>query len=391
MSNHHVGGAPAPSLLRSLAVPGLFLLSGLLGSGVSAQAPGGVPTPPTTPAANAPIYGRIVVDEAPLRCWASAVAAPPVFEDLLVKDQIVRLGRTDNGFRAVELPLGPIGYVSQRFASEDEHGVVRTNGSKVAFRYRPRTSEAPVAQLAEGTELHVVAVEEGWYKARVSGIDAWVANAEVEVVASDPEVVAAYEKLEGTMKAAVQERLDRIAAEQRRKEQDRIDMAAIEVVESAFRQEQQKPIADQQIAPIEKALAKAVEGLADDSAARVAAQTLAKAIETHRWIVDATEITETEPPPVPSNDEPEQPKDRLTRFEAIGWLRYEARIGQPGVYYLEKGARRLYLLTCNTGRFDLSMFVGCEVGVIGPRRMPLGATISTLDVERLEVLANASN
>ncbi|MEC7725696.1 MAG: hypothetical protein VYD05_09305, partial [Planctomycetota bacterium] len=57
-------------------------------------------------------------------------------------------------------------------------------------------------------------------------------------------------------------------------------------------------------------------------------------------------------------------------------------------YYLEKGGRRQFVLTCNTGRFDLALFVGREVGVIGPRRSPLGEVLSTLDVERLEVLGS---
>ena len=46
------------------------------------------------------------------------------------------------------------------------------------------------------------------------------------------------------------------------------------------------------------------------------------------------------------------------------------------------------MLTCNTGRFDLSLYVGREVGVIGPRRNPIAETLSVLDVERVEVLGS---
>ena len=84
-------------------------------------------------------------------------------------------------------------------------------------------------------------------------------------------------------------------------------------------------------------------------------------------------------------------KDRLDRFESIGWLRYESRLSGAGVYYLEKGGRRQHLLSCNTGRFDLSLFVGREVGVIGPRRTPIAEQLSVLDVERIEVLGTARN
>ena len=91
----------------------------------------------------------------------------------------------------------------------------------------------------------------------------------------------------------------------------------------------------------------------------------------------------TEPPP------PEQ-KDRLERFDSIGWLRYEPRLAGAGLYYLEKGGQRLHLLSCNTGRYDLALFVDCEIAVNGPRRRPVAESLSVLDVERLEVLGTAS-
>ncbi len=59
------------------------------------------------------------------------------------------------------------------------------------------------------------------------------------------------------------------------------------------------------------------------------------------------------------------------------------------MFYLEKGGRRQLELTCRTGRFDLALFVGREVGVIGPRRSPLGEVLGTRAVERIEVLGAA--
>src|SRR5262245_16827285 len=99
------------------------------------------------PAAAAPKLGRVVADSVALRCWPGNVAAPPVYEDVLPKDHIVSLGRSENGFRAVIVPLGPIGYVSRKYAVASPEGKVTTKGAKVAFRYRPRTTEAPVTQL----------------------------------------------------------------------------------------------------------------------------------------------------------------------------------------------------------------------------------------------------
>ena len=168
-----------------------------------------------------------------------------------------------------------------------------------------------------------------------------------------------------------------------------LDMEAVQVVEAAFRKELAKASGDQQFSGLAKALAKVEKTLQKDGSARTAAASLRKRIETQQWVNEAVQITEEQPPEIKQPARPEQPKDRLERFEAIGWLRYQTKLAEPGFYYLEKGGRRQFLLSCNTGRFDLSLFVGREVGVIGPRRSPLGASLSTLDVERLEVLGSA--
>lgn len=376
--------SPKPSSVSPGAVsPGAASPSvGLPAVGV----PSGASAPTDKPQDATPVYGKIVAESAPLRCWASAVATPPAYEDVLKKGQVVRLGRSENGFREVLLPLGPMGYISKRFTTAGEGGAVATKGTKVAFRYRPRTSEAPVAQMPDATKLHVVALEDGWYKARIQGVEAWVAEAEVQVVASDPDVVAASGMLGRLMNAAVQERLDAIAAEQKQNEQDSIDLEAVKVVEVAFEKEIAKPIDEQQFAPLQKTLAKVAEDLAPEGVARNACAALQKRLETQQWIVEAT-AARNEQPPI-SDAAPAKPTslDRLERFESIGWLRYESRLAGPGIFYIEKGGRRQHLLSCNTGRFDLSLFVGREVGVIGPRRRPIAETLSVLDVERIEVL-----
>ena len=102
------------------------------GGAPSSGAPSAVAPSTTAPSQVAPVYGRVVADSAPLRCWSSAVAAPPVFEDVLVKGEVVQLGRVENGFRAVLLPLGPLGYVTKRFTSVAEDGTVTTSEAKVA-------------------------------------------------------------------------------------------------------------------------------------------------------------------------------------------------------------------------------------------------------------------
>jgi len=382
------------------------LFVSLLATSVVAQTPGvptpGVPSPgvqspatnapkpaakPVTPKEQeaAPVFGKIVAETAAVRCWASAVATPPKFEDVLKKDQVVQLGRSENGFREVLLPMGPVGYVSKRFTIENEDGSAMTKGAKVAFRYRPRTSEAPVSQMPDGTALHILSIEEGWCRVRVAGMEAWVAEAEVQVVPSDPEVIAQHDAFAQATKAELDVRINAIAAEHKQKEQDRADLEAVKLVEVAFLKEMDKDLSDQNYVPLQGALAKVVDGLAEGGAGQLACAALQKRMKTQQWIVEASKITE-EKPPVTNAVVKKPVKDRLKRFESIGWLRYESRLAGPGIYYIEKGGRRQHLLSCNTGRFDLSLYVGREVGVIGPRRTPIAETLSVLDVERVEVL-----
>lgn len=373
-------GGPSASFARSRA---LLLAAALVVAGLPAQEG----TPPVTPPEpqSAPAFGRVVVDQAPLRCWSGAVASPPVFEESLAKDQVVPVGRSENGFRAVQLPLGPLGYVSRKFVEAGEDGKVKTKGTKVAFRYRPRASEAPVAQLADGTELLVVAEQDDWYQVRVPGVDAWVAEAEIQLIESaDAAVTAAVDELRARHQAQIQARLDQIAAAIARKKQDEADLAAVQLIEEAFAAERRKPIAEQAYNGLDEALDKLLPTLAADSAGRPAIEAMRKRIQTQRWIAEATAVRDSAPPPV--EPLPPQPKDPLERFQSIGWLRYERRLAGPGVFYLEKGGQRQYLLSCNTGRYDLSLLVDREVGVIGPRRRPVTESLSVLDVERVEVL-----
>jgi len=337
-------------------------------------------------AAVAPKLGRVVADSVALRCWPGSVAAPPVYEDVVQKDQVVALGRSENGFRAVIVPLGPIGYVSRKYAVASPEGKVTTKGAKVAFRYRPRTTEAPVTQLGDGTELLVVGEQEDWYRVRVPGVEAWVAEAEVQVgTDGDAELAAGYAAWKTRQEAEVKQRLDQIATAQKLEAQNKIDLAAVQVVQDAFTAELAKPTVEQKFDPLTEALAKLEATLAPESAGKAAVESLKKRITTQRWIADATIVRDSKPVPVVDATPPPK-KDPNEKFQSIGWLRYERRLAGPGIYYLEKGGQRQYLVSCNTGRYDLALFVDREIGVQGPRRRPVTETLTVLDIERLEVL-----
>jgi hypothetical protein len=331
--------------------------------------------------------GRVVADKVSLRCWPSTAAVPPVFEDVLVKDQVVALGRSENGFRQVVPPLGPIGYVSRKFADADADGHVKTKGAKVAFRYRPRSSEAPVTLLEDATELHVIEEQADWFRCRVPAIETWVAETEVQAGdANDAALLAGFAEWQQKQQAEIVGRLEGIATAKARAAQDELDLQQVRVVDQAFTQELSKAVSEQRFGPLDQALDKLLATLSPESSAQAAVQSLKKRIETQRWIAEATAVRDSKPEPVPQ-PAPE-PKDELARFQSIGWLRYERRLGGPGIYYLEKGGRRQCLVSCNTGRYDLSLFVDREIGLSGPRRHPATETLSVLDAERLEVLGS---
>jgi SH3-like domain-containing protein len=303
----------------------------------------------------------------------------------LAKDTVVAVGRSENGFRAVQLPLGPLGFVSKKFAEVSPDGVVKTKGSKVAFRYRARSSEAPVNQLDDGTTLQVIGEQDDWFRVRVAGVEAWVAEADVQVGdPADPALAKAWAELQAKHAAEVKARLDAIAAQRAREAQDAADLAAVQVVTDAFAEEKKKDVADQTYEPLVTALDKLKGTVVAESAAVPAIDALKKRIETQKWIVEANALRTSKAPVVDAP--PPEVKDPLEKFQSIGWLRYERRLAGPGIYFLEKGGQRLYVLSCTNGRYDLGLFVDHEVAIGGPRRRPVAESLSVLDIERLEVL-----
>ncbi len=380
--------------------------SSLCVSGLAAQDPGNAGTPPAnnpvpnnpatgTPQApvpaSGPQYAKVLVDKVALRCWPSQVATPPVFEDVLVQGEVVMVGPVENGFRQILLPLGPVGYVSKRFTKTDDSGNVVSSGNDVSFRYRPRTSEAPVDYLADATALAVVGEDGDWWRVRAAGVKAWAPEAELQIVASDEAAVRGAAATANRFAGEVEARRAALEAQKQKAAQDAIDLAAVRVVEDAFEQQVKKPPAEQNFAPLSEALGKLEATLAAESAARPAVASLHKRIETQNWIAKATQVNLEKPVKATDVQPVLQPKDELERFQSIGWLRYESRFNMPGVYYLEKGGKRLHTVSCSTGRYDLALFLDREVGLKGPRRRPTAANgqDDSLDVERLEVLGAA--
>jgi hypothetical protein len=353
------------------------------------------PAPPAAPAPAAAVttgvaYGQILVDGAKVRCWQTANS--PLFEDVLAKGNVVQVGRSDSGFRAIILPLGPRGYVSKKFAGEPVDGTVKTKGKAVSFRFRPKAEGAPVATLREGTELTVVGELDDWWCVRCGAVEAWLPEAEIQVsqATSDP-LTAGWAELQKTHlgEAAAWQQAVTAAREKQKRAEEHARLAG--ELQERLRAELAKPMAAQQLAPIAESCRQLHAKLDADSPTRAVVENLEKRIATQQWIGEATAVRDAEPQP--PKDLPQLPpgevKDSLERFQAIGWLRYEKNLAGFGQYIIEKGGQTQYVLTCSSGRYDLALFVDREVGLLGPRRRPATESMRILDIEKIEVLGKS--
>ena len=82
------------------------------------------------------------------------------------------------------------------------------------------------------------------------------------------------------------------------------------------------------------------------------------------------------------------------RFDTRGWLEKRVVPGQPPVYLLRWGGESVSEIQCNSGRYELSDFNGCELGIKGrqlrdyvPGDIGRVAVPRLIDAARIEVLA----
>src|SRR5260221_7373441 len=235
------GQAPAASPKNPWAAP-------VVGAAKDAPAPADKDARPV------PVLGQIQTAEARVLCWPSANS--PAFADKLKQGLVVALLPADAGFRRVLLPLGPVGFVHKKYVGEPQDGRVKTKGKGVSLRYRPRTGEAPVDTLKEGTELPIVAEKDGeWWQVRCAEIAAFVAEADVQVLAAPtPEQQAAVAELLQTEQAEVDGWLKAVADKQAQAAVDAEQTQKLAGLQERVRGEGQKNTAAQQWQPIAEAI-----------------------------------------------------------------------------------------------------------------------------------------
>lgn len=406
-TSHATWGSGSRAVIVWLGAAGVGLLFSASVEAQQGTPPGGGATPEVpgaaTPAAGAldatagaaaPVVqasaealGTVLVDTVAVRVWPTANS--PNFDEVLRRGQVVGVGRTQAGFRQVRLPLGPPGFINKKYATESAEGKVRTVGKAVSFRYRPKSGEAAVALLEEGIELPVVGESDEWWRVRHATIEAWVPEAEVQVFEQAPETMKlAWTELRKAHEGEAAAWRAKVAAAQEAARQEAASRQAVADLETRFTAELRKPLGTQQLEPIATALTELVGKLPAESPLLPTLQALQKRVKNQQWAVEATALRDNEPLPakdVPAAG-PTEVADGLERFAAIGWLRYEKPLGGVGRYLIEQGGQTLFVVSCSSGRYDLTVFVGREVGLIGPKRSPGGEELRILDVEKIEVL-----
>jgi len=332
-------------------------------------------------------YARIVVAEVQPRCFASGRS--PSYPDKLVEGQIVRVGKKVGGFRQVVLPQGVTGYVHKRFSSAPEQGMVTATKSNVSFRYRPRSSEVPALLMPQGSKLFLMGGKDEWWTVRNPEAKAYLAANEIQILETPNETLEQdYAKLEQARtdewKAGVEARQAEVAAAAELERQ----RAELDALIGEFKAEGTKPLEQQDFAALTEKVAELLVHLPEDSAERLRGSALKREIERQTLVAQAVAVVSESVPTANVTGDILQPEvqDPLRRFDAVGWLRHEIPFRGPDRFTLEKGGKLLYVVTCSSGRYDLSLLDGVEVGVVGAKRRPNPDSVRELDAIKIEIL-----
>jgi hypothetical protein len=345
-------------------------------------------SPPTEPASAAPRLGQVASD-VPVRCWPTEHS--PTFADTLKAGDVVRITAESGGFFEVELPLGATGYVHEKFASApNERGMVKANGKRVSFRHRPRSTEAPVSMLDEGTELYCMGEEEDWYLVRNPLAKGHVPVAALTVPDDQAALAAALPALEAARRAEWQRVTDARVAMAKAAAELQQHRGALQALTARFRTEAGKPWRDQkrdEFQAIEAALADLAPKFASGSTEAITAASLGEEVGKQVIVLDAQVVAAEKLPPAQAEPvvRPATP-DPTARFDLVGWVRVVSSSVASRSVRLMRGGKVLGYLTCSSDRYDLPLFDGAEVGVSGPKEASNDGAWQ-IDVQRLEVLS----
>jgi hypothetical protein len=273
-------------------------------------------------------------------------------------------------------------------------GKITTTRPRVSFRYRPKAGEAPPQLLEKGQTLRYLAEEGSWWKVRMMPEAAWLPIKHIQVFQeATPTLVKSYDALRSlhTEECALAAQAFAKADAEARQRQEQLDK--VELLRQQLVATNDLPD-DQQLTELVKlggAMQNLQTELQKDSPAALGARLLAADIKGRRIAVEAAQVLRSKPKPAadlttarPAVTNP------LARFAATGWLRLEGS-GNHMRFRLEKGAKLIAYVTCDSRRYDLRLFDGVEVGVRGKRSLGGLPVAPVIDAVRLEVLSVSPN
>lgn len=332
-------------------------------------------------------YARVIAKETQVRCFASDRS--PVYDDRLVEGQVVIVGEQVGEYREIELPLGATGYVHKKFATDVGDGKIEAAAAQVSFRYRPKSSEVPALVMPKGTSLLYLGEEGEWWKVAHPGAPVYLPVSELQVMEEvNDTLVQSYKELEKTRlerwaEAVAELEEVRLAAAKLLRQREELDALAARFQEMA---------ADrgsvQDYGQLTGEVDVLIAVLPPESVERARAVGLQRAIEQEKLVAEAVAAIATEIRTVDRAAEILSPEvsDPLARFDGSGWLHYDELEDGSDYYTLEKGGRVLFSIVCNSGRYDLTLFKGIEIGVRGVQSRPDSESFRQLDLMKIEIL-----
>ncbi|MEE2886697.1 MAG: SH3 domain-containing protein [Planctomycetota bacterium] len=343
------------------------------------------------PADQGPRLARIESDSVQVRCFASVNS--PVYEGVLPKGTAVMVGTAVGEFCPVQLPIGVIGYVSKKFTSTPEAGLVRTTGVGVSFRYRPTPrgrAEQPVARMAKGTALKYLGEKGAWWRVRMATESAYLPIKDIQVFQtanatlqkSQAELARQHQAQWQGAVSAYEQALAAAVLEKAR-------TARLAELRQAYVTELEKVVDQQQFDSLMGDVSKLLTELPEDTPLWAAAQGLKRAVKTQQVMLQAKALLASTPPTAKAPDIKviKTPADPLAHLQHIGWLSRHPRVASAGLFQLTKGGKLVCNLKCSSLRYDLSMFAGVEIGVIGSTERD--EQMSYVDVGEIVVLGRS--
>lgn len=355
-----------------------------------------------------------------------ADAAAPALRDLKSGEPLIVVGKQGLLYE-VEVPGGLTAWVYSAYCKDGkEAGTVETIEDGVNLRPEPRSDAraVPIARARRGQTFVMIERKGDWIKiVTPDDVHGFVLSSEVTITNDPPskreaEIVAARRWVDDLRENAVKAEEARRAEEKKRLEEEakRREEAARE---NSAREKLRlgtdliRGLADDTARARAEAYFKSAEELAKDLPAKsiesIAAEiTRGRERIQHLAFVESEKRTEEELLKKEREDKLKEAGDRQkrleesynkikdpkpvdafgARFSGMGWLRKERILGRSVAYYIERGGKLQFYVTCPTGRYNLDDYVGRELGLLGKVKQAEDLPARSIEVDQIEILSN---